>query len=54
MFGDLFRRKKNILARIDGIQNAGGAWQNSFLASLKIKLQAEYASILGKEEIFWY
>ena len=52
-FGNLFHRKKRILARLKGIQNCLSLRPNSFLIELEGKLRLEYAEVAKLEEEFW-
>ncbi|XP_024158077.2 uncharacterized protein LOC112165700 [Rosa chinensis] len=53
VFGHLFQKKKNILARIGGIQKAKDRHENLFLLKLEADLIQEYESILNQENLFW-
>lgn len=52
-FGNLFHRKKRILARLNGIQDCLSRCPNTFLIDLKGKLRLEYAKVAKLEEEFW-
>lgn len=52
VFGNLFARKKKILARINGVQKAIAARPSTFLFSLDRELSQEYSEILNREEDF--
>ena len=52
-FGNIFQRKKRILARISGAQKALASYPSSSLISLEKSLRAEFNSILKLEEDFW-
>ena len=53
VFGNLFARKRRVLARIGGAQKALGNSPNDFLIRLEKQLIKEYSSILLQEEEFW-
>ena len=53
IFGNIFVRKKKLLARKDGLQKALATRPSAFLISLEQELSLEYASILNQEEEFW-
>lgn len=52
-FGDLFYRKKKILARLNGISRSLSLHHSSFLLNLQKELTMEYFRILRSEEDFW-
>lgn len=52
-FGNIFARKKRLLARINGTQKALSNGPNHFLIQLEKGLIAEYNLILRQEEEFW-
>lgn len=52
-FGNLFHRKKRILARLKGIQECLSQKPNSFLIDLEGKFRLEYAEVAKLEEEFW-
>ena len=52
-FGNLFHRKRRILARLRGIQENLSFRPNDFLVDLERKLQIEYAEVTKLEEEFW-
>ncbi|GLT51747.1 hypothetical protein SLA2020_251360 [Shorea laevis] len=52
-FGDIFRRKRNLRARLTGIQNSPYYPYSNFLHNLELDLLAEYHKILHAEEVFW-
>ncbi|XP_075670226.1 uncharacterized protein LOC142639994 [Castanea sativa] len=52
-FGNLFHRKKRILARLKGIQKNLSIRPNSFLVDLEGKLRLEYAEVAKLEEEYW-
>ncbi|XP_019162015.1 PREDICTED: uncharacterized protein LOC109158583 [Ipomoea nil] len=53
-FGNIFHRKKMILARIAGIQASPNYGSNRTLMNLEIRLVDELNNILKQEEVFWY
>lgn len=53
VFGNLFAKKRKILARIDGLQKALAVRPSTFLISLEKELSLEYTTILNQEEEFW-
>ncbi|KAK9984141.1 hypothetical protein SO802_033666 [Lithocarpus litseifolius] len=53
IFGDLFHRKKRVLARLRGIQAAMSVNPNNFLVDLERDLTAEYHEVTRQEEEFW-
>ncbi|GKV15349.1 hypothetical protein SLEP1_g26146 [Rubroshorea leprosula] len=53
-FGSLFKRKKQILARLEGIHRFLSTKHCSFLTSLEKDLVNEYSKILKLEEDLWF
>lgn len=53
MFGNLFARKRKVLARLSGAQKALANRPNEFLVGLEKQLLDEYFSILLQEEEYW-
>lgn len=53
VFGNLFARKRRVLARLSGTQKALANNPNDFLLALEEKLIEEYSLILLQEEEFW-
>ena len=53
VFGNLFTRKKKILARLIGVQKAIAIKPSPFLLSLDQELSLAYSEILNQEEDFW-
>ena len=53
-FGDIYQRKRRILARLEGIQKAQDNLYSFNLERLEEKLQLDYQNILKQEEILWY
>lgn len=54
VFGNIFKRKRRILARIGGIQKALEVRQSNHLTWLKADLRQELEEVLTQEEIIWY
>lgn len=52
-FGDTYKKKKNILARLRGIQNSANYITRKFLKELEINLQIDYKNILRIEDDYW-
>ncbi|KAH0705372.1 hypothetical protein KY290_010066 [Solanum tuberosum] len=52
-FGNIFHKKRNLIKRIEGIQNSPKYAYNSFLRNLENELVQEYNYILRVEEEFW-
>ncbi|XP_023917864.2 uncharacterized protein LOC112029415 [Quercus suber] len=52
-FGNLFHRKRRILARLRGIQENLSFRPNDFLVDLERKLRIEYVEVTKLEEEFW-
>ncbi|GLU09451.1 hypothetical protein SLE2022_263130 [Rubroshorea leprosula] len=52
-FGDLFRRKRLLKARLTGIQNSPYYTYLQFLQDLETELLDEYHRVLHAEELFW-
>ncbi|WRX27563.1 Reverse transcriptase domain - like 10 [Theobroma cacao] len=53
VFGNIFSRKKRILARLGGIERELEYRQSRYLQELEAKLRKEYELILQQEEVFW-
>ena len=53
VFGNIFKQKKSLLARISGIQRSLGRGNNVFLKNLEKDLIADYEKIRDAEAIFW-
>ncbi|KAK9990872.1 hypothetical protein SO802_025857 [Lithocarpus litseifolius] len=53
VFGNLFARKKRVLARLYGVQKAMSNNPNDFLIQLEKNLTKEYIDIMQHEEEFW-
>ncbi|CAJ2669285.1 unnamed protein product [Trifolium pratense] len=54
VFGNIFKRKKELLARLNGIQNSRNYGYSNFLESLEKELQDQLATTLYQEECLWY
>ena len=54
VFGHIRKRKRELMARINGIQRAQERGANFFLHKLELRLQSELAQTLKQEEILWY
>nr|XP_023927086.1 uncharacterized protein LOC112038505 [Quercus suber] len=52
-FGNLFHRKRRLMARLKGIQENISIRPNNFLVELERKLQFEYVEVIKLEEEFW-
>nr|XP_023924931.1 uncharacterized protein LOC112036353 [Quercus suber] len=52
-FGNIFARKKNIMARLNGIQRAVSFRPSSFLLNLENELLKELNMVLNQEEELW-
>ncbi|XP_072058201.1 uncharacterized protein [Arachis hypogaea] len=53
VFGNVFKRKRRVLNRINGIQKASTYGRNPFLEDLEQQLVTELEEILNQEEILW-
>ena len=53
MFGNLFAKKRRVLARLKGTQKAIAENPNDFLLNLENKLLSKYSLILVQEEEYW-
>ena len=54
MFGNLFKRKRRLLARVAGVQRKLAMKPNSDLIRLDKKLKGELDQVLKQNEIFWF
>ncbi|XP_075654120.1 uncharacterized protein LOC142624437 [Castanea sativa] len=52
-FGNLFHRKRRLVARLKGIQENLSIQPNNFLVDLERKLRIDYAEVIKLEEEFW-
>ncbi|GAU43787.1 hypothetical protein TSUD_378120 [Trifolium subterraneum] len=53
-FGNIFKRKQELLARLNGIQNSSNYGYSNFLDTLERELQEQLASTLFQEECLWF
>ena len=53
-YGNLFRRKRRLLARLEGINLKLSEQHNPFLHNLQKELWRELDSLLLQEEVFWF
>ncbi|GLT98319.1 hypothetical protein SLE2022_158280 [Rubroshorea leprosula] len=53
-FGNIFKHKRRILARLDGTHKYLSSRHNNFLYRLKKELLVEYGDILKLEEDIWF
>jgi hypothetical protein len=53
-FGNIFKRKKELLSRLNGIQNSPHYGYSEFLDKLEKDLQEQLAVTLYQEECLWY
>ena len=54
VFGNIFQRKRRVLARLGGVQKAIANRGNQFLYQLEDELATEYGRIIQQEELHWY
>jgi hypothetical protein len=54
VFGNIFKRKKELLARLNGIQNSPNYGYSNFLENLENELQHQLTTTLYQEECLWY
>lgn len=54
VFGNIFRRKKEITARLKGVQKALERVDSLALVQLEKTLQHDYNQVLFQEEVHWY
>ena len=52
-FGNIFSRKKNIMARLNGIQRSIASRPSAFLCNLENELLKELDSVISQEEELW-
>ena len=52
-FGNVFARKNNIMARLNGIQRAIAIRPSNFLLNLESELLKELDNVLNQEEEIW-
>ena len=53
VFGNLFAKKRRVLARLNGVQKALADNPCDFLMDLENQLVSKYSLILMQEEEFW-
>jgi len=53
-FGDIFKRKNEILGRLNGIQNSSNYGYSTFLEKLEKELQDQLVITLYQEECLWF
>ncbi|KAJ8422962.1 hypothetical protein Cgig2_002711 [Carnegiea gigantea] len=53
VFGNLFRRKRKLWARIPGIQTKLNQGRNPYLRKLETRLKGQLRTVLDQIEIFW-
>ncbi|KAM5573208.1 hypothetical protein ABKV19_012976, partial [Rosa sericea] len=53
VFGNIFRKKRRLIARLAGIQKVLCQRNVSFLVNLEQELTKEYHELLSSEEVFW-
>lgn len=53
VFGNIFHRKRELLARLADIEKALAMKHNNYLVGLKRKLTDEYIMVLDYGETFW-
>jgi len=54
VFGNLFRRKRELWHRIEGIQDKWPHNHNPYLIKLEASLRKELDEVLGQIETFWF
>ena len=54
IFGNIFRRKRRLEARIKGVQRCLEYRDSYDLVELEKSLQAEYNLVLAQEEMLWF
>ncbi|XP_074315711.1 uncharacterized protein LOC141651919 [Silene latifolia] len=54
VFGDIFRRKRSLIARIGGCQRELAKARQGNLIKLEAKLRKELDDVLAQEELLWY
>ncbi|KAE8715013.1 hypothetical protein F3Y22_tig00110187pilonHSYRG00428 [Hibiscus syriacus] len=53
-FGNIFKRKKTLAKRLQGIQRSPHYFHSNFLQDLEKVLDYEYQQVLTQKEIFWF
>ncbi|KAJ8774453.1 hypothetical protein K2173_016899 [Erythroxylum novogranatense] len=54
VFGNLFHRKRVLMARLKGIQLYLSHRHSPYLVNLEVQLADEYRNVLRQEELFWF
>ncbi|GLT96250.1 hypothetical protein SLE2022_138910 [Rubroshorea leprosula] len=54
VFGNIYRKKRLLKARITGIQNSPRYSTSSWLQRLEVSLLGEYQQVLYEEELLWF
>ena len=54
VFGNVFRKKKELESRIASIQCSLETWDSIYVELLGKKLKQEYELVLAQEELIWY
>ncbi|XP_074265328.1 uncharacterized protein LOC141587759 [Silene latifolia] len=54
VFGNIFKQKRILMARIEGCQRELSKFRSSNLIKLEAKLRREYDEVLAREELLWY
>lgn len=54
MYGNIFKRKKRLLARLEGIDRKLLEGPSERLSHLKRDLWGQYNAILDQEEVYWF
>ncbi|XP_028754982.1 uncharacterized protein LOC114714409 [Neltuma alba] len=54
VFGMVEKRKRRIMARLEGIQKSNSYPYSSFLQNLEMELQTELEAVLTQEELKWF
>ena len=54
VFGNIFQRKRILMARINGIQAALEKYRSRGLMHLEARLRKELEMVMGQEEILWW
>ena len=53
VFGNIFQRKRRLMARINGIQEALENYSSRGLIRLEARLRSELEMVMAQEEILW-
>ena len=54
VFGNIFKRKRTLMARINGIQAALEKYSSRGLMRLEARLRRDLEMVMGQEEILWW